>query len=190
MLSPKKGVYFDGHERDDVVKERGIFLQEMAKIGFVHPDHAPTPKSARTFPTDVSLPSTEARGKTVVFFHDESIFNANEDQHYQWGKKGEYMLRPKSKGTGIMVSDFVDQIHGYLSLTKEEHSEAVKADPSIKKQARLLLEYGENRDGYFTSEKFMHVSDAYQTMSMYNVRFSKQIFFLCQAASWCKILQA
>lgn len=66
------------------------------------------------------------------------------------------MLRPKSKGAGIMVSDFLNERHGYLALTDEEHSEAIKVDPSIKKQPRLLLEYGENRDGYFTSEKFMH----------------------------------
>ena len=32
------------------------------------------------------------------------------------------MLRPKSKGSGIMVSDFVDERQGYLALTEEEYS--------------------------------------------------------------------
>ena len=156
VLSPSKGMYIDGHEREDVVKERGVFLRQMVEIGFLHPDQAPPPESQRAFPSDIPLPSTEVRKKTVVFFHDESTFNSNEDQHFQWGKKGEHMLRPKSKGAGIMVSDFVNERHGYLALTDEEHSEAIKVDPSIKKQPRLLLEYGENHDGYFTSEKFMH----------------------------------
>lgn len=155
VLSPKKGMYIDGHEREDEVKERGIFLKKMAELGFVHPDNAPTPESARAYPCDVPLPSTETRDKTVFFFHDESTFNSNEDQHFQWGQKGEHMLRPKSKGSGIMVSDFIDERKGYLALTEEEHRKAVKNDSSIKQQARLLLEYGENREGYFTSEKFM-----------------------------------
>ena len=30
------------------------------------------------------------------------------------------MLRPKSKGSSIMVSDFVDEKNGYLALTNEE----------------------------------------------------------------------
>lgn len=157
VLVPSKGMYFDGHERADVVKERGVFLRKLAEIGFVHPDQAPTPESARAFPSDVPLQSTEVRNKTVVFFHDESIFHANEDQHFQWGIKGDHMIRPKSKGSGIMVSDFVDERNGYLALTEEEHQD----NPSIKRQARLLLEYGENREGYFTSEKFMaQIKDA------------------------------
>ena len=84
--------------------------EEMAKIGFIHPDQAPTPASARSFPSDIPLPSTKSRNKTVLFFHDESTFNSNEDQHFQWGKRGEHMLHPKSKGSGIMVSDFVVDI--------------------------------------------------------------------------------
>ena len=77
--------------------------------------------------------------------------HVNEDQHFQWGQKGDHMLRPKSKGSGIMVSDFIDERHGYLSLT-EEHCKAVNKDQSIKRQACLLLE---NREGYFIGEKFM-----------------------------------
>ena len=39
---------------------------------------------------------------------------SNEDQSTQWGMKGEKMLKPKSKGAGIMVSDFVDEHNGSL----------------------------------------------------------------------------
>ena len=65
------------------------------------------------------------------------------------------MMRPKSKGSGIMISDFIDERNGYLELTQEEYEEAKKKNPSIKKYARQQLEYGEAKEGYWTSEKFM-----------------------------------
>ena len=48
-----------------------------------------------------------------------STFMANEDQPTQWGIKGEKMMKPKSKGAGIMVSDFIDEHNGFLALTAE-----------------------------------------------------------------------
>ena len=51
-----------------------------------------------------------------------------------------------------MVSDFVDERHGYLALTDEEYQNARRDDTTISKQARQLLAYGE---GYWTCEKLM-----------------------------------
>ena len=60
-----------------------------------------------------------------------------------------------------MVSDFIDEHHGFLRLTDDKFKEAKKTNPAIAKEARELLEYGENRDGYWTGEKFMnHVKRA------------------------------
>ena len=95
------------------------------------------------------------REKTVVIFHDESTFNANDDQSTQWGVKGEGMLRPKSKGSGIMVSDFIDERNGILVLTDKEYEEANKHDITITQRARETLEYSESREGYWSSNKFM-----------------------------------
>ena len=39
---------------------------------------------------------------------------SNEDQPTQWGMKEEKMLKPKSKGAGIMVSGLVDKMMGSL----------------------------------------------------------------------------
>ena len=64
------------------------------------------------------------------------------------------MLRPKSKVSGIMVSDFVDEINGYLSLTKAEHEQASRANPRLKRSPHQYLEYSESREGYWTSDKF------------------------------------
>ena len=44
-----------------------------------------------------------------------------EDQTMQWGMKGEKMLKPKSKGSGIMVFDFIDEHNGFLALSDKEH---------------------------------------------------------------------
>ena len=68
---------------------------------------------------------------------------------FQWGEKGQHILKPKGKGSGIMVSDFV---HGYLALTDEEYQNARRDDITISEQARQLLAYGE---GYWTCEKLM-----------------------------------
>ena len=50
--------------------------------------------------------------KTVIFFHDESTFQANDDQSTFWGTKGTMVMKPKNKGSGIMVSDFIDEKMG------------------------------------------------------------------------------
>ena len=71
------------------------------------------------------------------------------------------ILKPKSRGAGTMVSDFIEEHNGYLRLTDSEYEEARKTNPHVKKQARAFLEYGENKEGYWTSEKFMsQIEDA------------------------------
>ena len=171
VLSSKKGAYFDGHEREDVVEDRKKFLTKMIEVGFLHPDHAPTPEAQRAFPSDVSLASSAVRDKCVIIFHDESIFNANDDQTVQWGVKGEGMLRPKSKGSGIMVSDFIDERNGYLCLTTEEFEEAVKQDITVTQSSRRTLEYGESREGYWSSDKFMVQMEV--AVKIANIRYPK-----------------
>ena len=155
VLSAKKGAYFDGHEPDDVIEARHEFIKKMIEVGYLHPDQAPTPEAQRAFPATIPLPPMESREKTVVIFHDESTFSANDDQTVQWGVRGEGMLRPKSKGSGIMVSDFVDEHIGYLALTDSQYAMASERDITITQSARRTLEYGESRGGYWTCDKFM-----------------------------------
>ena len=42
------------------------------------------------------------------------------------------MIRPNSKGLGIMVSDFVDEQNGYLQLTDEEFVLDQQTQPSSR----------------------------------------------------------
>ena len=53
------------------------------------------------------------------------------------------------------MSDFIDEKNGYLKLTQEEYEVAKRNDPSIRMCARQQIEYGEAKEGYWTSEKFM-----------------------------------
>ena len=41
-----------------------------------------------------------------------------------WAEKGTSVMRPKSRGRGIMVSNFISENHGYFQLTQEEYDEA------------------------------------------------------------------
>ena len=58
-------------------------------------------------------------------------------------------------GHNIMVSDFIEERGGYWHLTDDEYKSAKEVNPTIHKYARQLLEYGESKETYWTSEKFM-----------------------------------
>ena len=161
ILDHKKGTYVDGHERSDVVEYRSSFLRKMFTLGFLNKDNALTAEAEMCLPQDLESPSADQISKTVVIFHDESTFQANEGQTFFWGTKDMHLLRPKGKGAGIMVSDFIDEHNGYLRLTDEEFTQGLQRHPDIKRQARVFLEYGENKEGYWNSDKFLaQIKDA------------------------------
>ena len=91
----------------------------------------------------------------LFLFHDETTLQANEDQPTVWALKGTKVIQSKSKGSVIMISDFIYEQTGYLALMDEEYKRAKQSDPTIKKHARQWLEYGEAKEGYWTSDKFM-----------------------------------
>ena len=107
-------MYVDGHERFDVVEYRQTFLRQLCALGFLNNNNAPTSEAADSVPRDLECPSDDRISKTIVFFHEESTFQSNDDQTTFWGTRDMTFLRPKSKGDGIMVSDFIDEQNGYL----------------------------------------------------------------------------
>ena len=127
----------------------------MIALGFLNESNAPTETAKQSLPTDLQCPPQEVIDKTIVFYHDESTFQANEDQSTFWGIKGTVVMNPKNKGSGIMVSDFIDERNGYLCLTQEEYVRARQSDPSIQMEARCLFECGEAKEGYWTCDKFI-----------------------------------
>ena len=119
MIDAKKGTYVDGHERSDVVQYRAKFLRKMIALGFLNRDNAPTHEAKLALPEDLETPRADVLSKTIVLFHNESTFQANDYERTQWGTKDDHMLVPKSRGAGIMVSDFISE-GGYLKLSDEE----------------------------------------------------------------------
>ena len=45
-------------------------------------------------------------------------------------------MKPKSKGSGIMVSNFIEEHSGFLALNDEEYERAKAANPNAKKYAK------------------------------------------------------
>lgn len=82
-MEHKKGTYADGHERADVTEYRKEFLRRLCALGFLNKNNAPTPEAVDSLPSN--LESSSGIGKTVFIFHDESTFQANDDQSTFWG---------------------------------------------------------------------------------------------------------
>ena len=76
---------------------------------------------------------------TTRVYHNESTFYANAQQSSYWNDGRNTVLRQKSMGQAIMVSDFIDEVDGFLRIGSME--------------ARTTLEH--QRDGYFSNEKFI-----------------------------------
>lgn len=66
--------------------------------------------------------------------------------------QGSCATRPKGKGKGIMISDFLEEYGGFLSLTDKELQCARQLDPNFPRAARETFIFGENYDGYWTCE--------------------------------------
>ena len=51
-----------------------------------------------------------------------------------WGEADthDHMIHPKSKGAGLMVSDFVEEFNGYLKLSSSEYDELDDDDKPSK----------------------------------------------------------
>ena len=140
----QKGVYFDGHDRQDVATYRDIFLAKMAEYD----------KKSINF--DGNVPQLQEGDQPLIrVVHDESTFNSNCDQSYFWGDEGTNVLRQKSLGAGIMVSDFIDEVNGYVHL--DDASE----------EARVFLET--QKEGYFNNDHLLKQVD--HTIDIFEHRF-------------------
>ncbi len=125
----QKGVYFDGHDRSDVVKYRNEFLAKMEDL------------DTRTISFDGNTPQLEEGQRPLIrVVHDGSTFHANCDQSFFWGDDSTNVLRQKSLGAAIMVSDFVDEVSGFVRDGNDE--------------ARLYLET--QKEGYFNNDHLLH----------------------------------
>ena len=127
-----KSVYFDDHEREDVVTYREEFPQKLEELDrrCVYDSHEP-----QLFADERPL---------IQVHHDESTFYTNADQTFHWADDEVRILKQKYLGQAIMVSDFIEEATGdYLQHDGDE--------------ARILLET--KTDGYFENSKFLEQVD-------------------------------
>lgn len=92
--------------------------------------------------TEELIRSITAEKRLILLYHDESSFHANEGHTWQWAEENRLTLRPKGQGRGLMVSDFIDEHHGFLRLTSEEHELAKLLHPGLPKAARVVFKFG------------------------------------------------
>lgn len=152
-----KGVYVDGHEREDVVKYRQKefiprWLEYRSKFLAFDPETS-------TWSRPQSTHSEEGR-PLVLVTHDESTFNSNDGFRSNWMRDGEQPLRPKGVGKGIMVSAFCTA-GGFLRVPDHVTDAELAAknnwprygNGSLVREAIHYLEYG--KDNYWDGDKMI-----------------------------------
>ena len=150
----KKG-YIDGHKREDVVQYREeVFIPRFRSI-------LPT---LREYDDDLEVIKPEAGGRRrVLVTHDESTFNANDGGTYAWKPKGTEWLRPKGRGQGLMVSDFLTSAQGRLAYTTPGGDRVLACE---------IIKYGKNHDGWWDSEKMIQQVKIPHIYSIHIVRIT------------------
>lgn len=132
--SHKKGLYFDGHDRPDVVSYRqDHFLPFMKScesrlVCFVVGD---------VDEELVAAPDNYVERRLVLVAHDEMTAQANDSKEKSWVFEDQHALRKKGVCRGIHQSDVICSTIGHLV------------------EASQTLEYGKNYDGYWTGELFV-----------------------------------
>jgi hypothetical protein len=109
----KKGMYIDGHERDDVVAYRKAFCKrwkEYEKRMVIH-DYS---GNVIREPTYFAVPQG-LRFRLIVVTHDESTFYARDRRKAYW-QNTKAVPKPERKGEGesLMVSEFLTSEWGRL----------------------------------------------------------------------------
>ncbi|KAF7323696.1 hypothetical protein MKEN_00590500 [Mycena kentingensis (nom. inval.)] len=166
-------IYVDGHEREDVVKYRQeVFLPQMAEFQ----------RRIANWEYDSDLqhwscekPKLAAGERELIpFFQDECAAHANENTETLWLRKGENPLRKKGRGRLIHISDFINPVTGRLFIRGE--------DGEIARDARKIIYPGANGDPWWDCDQLLvQMKDA---IDIFDTRFpEKQALFVFDNSS-------
>ena len=164
--SHTKSIYFDGHEREDVVRDR------MEKLAMLKALEEVTVTFVGKDCGEVRWPLMHPGEPPVVWIsQDESAYHSNDDVKSEWGEEGRGLsIKQKSRGALLMVSIFVSELNGILRCTPAQLNAYVAANPGSAIAAKiaaepawdgsstLILEPGAapGKDKYFDAEQ-LHV---------------------------------
>ena len=107
-----RGIYYDGHEREDVLQYRKEFLEKI----FEHEKYMS--KYEGEYMDQIHPNLTEGEKERVLVVNDECIFYSNDGKRGVWTKDGEMPLRKKGNGRSIMVSEFLLKLMGICVCSK------------------------------------------------------------------------
>ena len=124
----------------NVFEYRARFLRMIVALRFLNRENAPT-QAKLALPEVLDTARAEVLAKTIVLLHDETTFQANDYARTQRGTKDDHRLVPKSRGAGIMISDFISEEGGYLCQTDVAGHDKY---PQLKQFARESIAYGGN----------------------------------------------
>ncbi len=122
-----------------------MFLEDMCQYGFIVPSNAPN-EEAEELLKHVELKNNW--DNTIFWFHDESTFNANDDEVTMWNEDSMQVIKPKGRGATLIVSDFIEERDEYLAISDSMHTTLSEGIPTLKQSARVIFEYGKSKEGY------------------------------------------
>ncbi|KAF7310230.1 DDE family endonuclease [Mycena indigotica] len=124
-----KGIYYDGHERPDVVKKRKEFIDFMQEHVTPYTYQYETvvdEETGKKYLKEIAPTIPEGHKIRYPIYQDETSTHANDQAHFVWETEDEHEIRSKSRGRIVHVSGFVIEHCGWLRLTPEEIAEEEK----------------------------------------------------------------
>ncbi|EIN06656.1 hypothetical protein PUNSTDRAFT_72602 [Punctularia strigosozonata HHB-11173 SS5] len=176
----KKGLYFDGHERPDVVAARTEFLAEMERYERL--------MTRYDGPDLESIPPKLNPGEKehVWIAQDETIFHTNEYRRRMWLKADQQPIKKKGNGRAIHVSDFICEPSGRLALNgvQRAEQEALPAEQRLQvTDARKIIYPGKNHDSWWDLPQL--ITQLRHAIKIFKVMFPDKIgvwVFDCSAS--------
>ncbi|KAF8546588.1 hypothetical protein OG21DRAFT_1479657 [Imleria badia] len=139
----KKGIYVNGHEREDVVAYQKSFLTQFGD-------------NERYLTIKPNLGPGERLH--VPIMHNKSIIHANDLQHCVYIHDGKMPLRKKGQGCAIHISDFIVEHIGRLTLSPTQVEENARR-PAVERlevtDVCKIIYPGKNHDGFWTNENLI-----------------------------------
>lgn len=126
--------YVDGHEREDVVKERERYCAEMKVYQLFMNEYG-----GNLLMHVVRRPMVLLNGKRIVLVsHDETVLHQNDGTRWSYREKGhENMpLQQKAMGVGLHVSGFLSEDVGVIEITDDEWQRYLASLPTDEARKR------------------------------------------------------
>lgn len=138
-----------------MVEYRAQFLKELEAPGpYLVEFRNNGSMEEKVYPSDCAVNGPNKR-PVILITHDENTFSANDGRHQAWLKKGDVFLRPKGRGKGIMVSDFLLFWKRLNLFHLQSHEREALIVFGIPEKAAKIFEYGQE-DGYWNGAKVVN----------------------------------